>query len=98
MEIIKTLNGDELTIALVGELNSANAKQVEDVINTSLKGVKSLVFEFKDLEYISSAGLRILLVSKKVMDKQGTMVVRNPNESVLEIFTITGFKDILDVQ
>ncbi len=98
MEIIKTLKGGELTIALVGELNSANAKQVEDVINTSLKGVKSLIFEFKDLEYISSAGLRILLVSKKVMDKQGTMVVRHPNESVLEIFTITGFKDILDVQ
>ena len=98
MEIIKTLNGDELTITLKGELNSTNSNQLEAVVNDSLKGIKSLVFDFTELNYISSAGLRILLVSKKVMDKQGKMVVRHPNESVLDIFEITGFKDILDIE
>ena len=98
MEIIKTLNGDELTITLKGELNSTNSNQLEAVVNESLKGIKSLVFDFTELNYISSAGLRILLVSKKVMDKQGKMVVRHPNESVVDIFEITGFKDILDIE
>ena len=98
MEIIKTLNNDELVIALKGELNSATAPELEEVISSSLQGIKTLVFEFADLSYISSAGLRILLVSKKVMDKQGKLVVRHPNESVMEIFEITGFKDILDIE
>ena len=98
MEIIKTLNNDELVIALKGELNSATAPELEEVISSSLQGIKTLVFEFADLNYISSAGLRILLVSKKVMDKQGKLVVRHPNESVMEIFEITGFKDILDIE
>lgn len=98
MEIIQHLNGDELTIALRGELNTGNSKELENVITTSLKGIKKLVFDFKELEYISSSGLRILLVSKKVMNKQGQMFVLNVNENIMDIFTITGFKDILDIQ
>ena len=98
MEIIQTRNNDELVIALKGELNTATAPELENVITTSLNGVKKLVFDFSELDYISSAGLRILLVSKKVMDKQGKLVVRHPNESVMEIFEITGFKDILDIE
>ncbi len=98
MEIIKTLNGDELTITIKGELNSTNSNELEEVIDSSLRGIKSLIFDFKELDYISSAGLRILLVSKKVMDKQGKMVVLHPNASVMDIFEITGFKDILDIE
>ena len=98
MKINQTLNGTELTIALVGELNSATAPELDDFISKSLNGVQTLIFEFKDLSYISSAGLRILLTSKKVMDKQGKMIVRNANEPVMEVFEITGFANILDFE
>ena len=98
MEIIKTGNNDELVIALKGELNTATAPQLESVITTSLNGIKKLVFDFSKLDYISSAGLRILLVSKKVMDKQGEMIVLHPNNEVMEIFEITGFKNILTIE
>ena len=97
MEIIQTRNNDELVIALKGELNTATAPELESVITTSLNGVKKLVFDFSELDYISSAGLRILLVSKKVMDKQGEMIIRHPNNSVREIFEITGFENILTI-
>ena len=98
MEIIQTRNNDELVIALKGELNTATAPELESVITTSLNGVKKLVFDFSELDYISSAGLRILLVSKKVMDKQGEMIIRHPNNSVREIFEITGFENILTIE
>ena len=98
MEIIKTLNNNELTLALVGELNTATFQQLEDLIKNSLNGVKKLIFDFSKLEYISSAGLRVLLVSKRTMDQQGTMVVRNPNKNVKEIFDITGFSNVLDIE
>ena len=98
MKIKQTLNNNELTIALEGELNSATAPELDEVISNSLKGIQTLIFEFKDLSYISSAGLRILLTSKKVMDKHGKMIVRNANESVMEIFEITGFANILDFE
>lgn len=97
MEIIKTLNENELTLTLKGELNSANYKGLEDIISTSLKGITKLVFDFKELTYISSAGLRILLISKKIMNSQGEMIVLNVNEQIMEIFEITGFKDILNL-
>ena len=98
MEIIQTRNNDELVIALKGELNTATAPELENVITASLNGVKKLVFDFSELDYISSAGLRILLVSKKVMDKQGEMIIRHPNNSVREIFEITGFENILTIE
>ena len=79
MEIIKTLNGKELTIAVVGEINSITAKELDDEISKCLEGIETLIFEFKDLDYISSAGLRVLLVANKIMAKQGKMIVRNPN-------------------
>ena len=98
MEIIKKLNNDELTITLVGELNSFTSQDLEKVVSNSLEGVKSLVFDFEKLSYISSAGLRILLVSKKIMDKQGKMVVRKANKDVIDIFEMTGFINILDFE
>ena len=98
MEIIKTLKDKELTVALIGELNSSTASELENAISSSLNGIQTLVFDFKELTYISSAGLRVLLVAKKVMDKQGKLIVRNSNEQVMDIFEITGFADILDLE
>ena len=98
MKIVKTLNNDELTLAISGELNTTTYQELEDVVKNSLNGVKKLVFDFKELEYISSAGLRVLLVSKKLMDQQGKLVVKNANSSVKEIFDITGFTNILDFE
>ena len=96
MKINKTLNNDELTLAVSGELNTTTYQELEDVVKNSLNGIKKLVFDFKELEYISSAGLRVLLVSKKLMDQQGKLIVKNANSSVKEIFDITGFTNILD--
>ena len=98
MKINKTLNNDELTLAISGELNTTTYQELEDVVKNSLNGIKKLVFDFKELEYISSAGLRVILVSKKLMDQQGKLVVKNANSSVKEIFDITGFTNILDFE
>jgi len=98
MEITKVLNGDVLTLQVKGELNVANSKELEDVVSDSLRGIKKLVFDFSELEYISSAGLRVLLIAQKIMIKQGEMIVCGCNENVMDIFTITGFKDILNIQ
>ena len=98
MEIIKTSNGNELTLALKGELNVANSRELKNIISTSLNGVKRLIFDFTELSYISSSGLRILLIAQKVMLKQGEMIVRGVNEDVMDVFVITGFKDILNIQ
>lgn len=98
MKINKTLNNNELTLAISGELNTTTYQELEDVVKNSLNGIKKLVFDFKELEYISSAGLRVLLVSKKLMDQQGKLIVKNANSSVKEIFDITGFTNILDFE
>ena len=99
MEIVKTLSNDELTIAVIGELNTTTYQELEDVVKNSLNGIKKLTFDFKELEYISSAGLRVLLVSKKLMDQQqGKLIVKHANSSVKEIFDITGFTNILDFE
>ena len=97
-EINKELKKNELIISIKGELNTTTAPKLEEVIKSSLRGVKALIFDLKDLEYISSAGLRVLLVSKKSIDKQqGQMLVRNVNATVMDIFDMTGFTDILDI-
>ena len=98
MNIIKDLKNDELTLKLVGELNSFTAPELEKVIKDDLKGIKSLVFDFTELEYLSSAGLRVLLVAQKIMNNQGKMVLRHVNDSVLDIFNITGFLNILNIE
>ena len=98
MEIIKKLNGKELTISLVGELNTITAPELENVLKDDLKGIESLILDFEKLEYLSSAGLRVLLVSQKVMSKQGKMVLRHVNKSVMEVLDITGFVNILDIE
>ena len=98
MEIIKTLNNDELVLKVVGELNTTSYPQLEEIVSKSLGNIKTLIFDFEKLEYISSAGLRVLLIAKKTMDKQGKMIVKNANKSVMDILTITGFVNILDFE
>lgn len=98
MEIIKTLNNDVLTVKVNGELNTSTYEELEKSISESIKGVNTLVFDFEKLEYISSAGLRVLLVAKKALPSKGRMVVKNVNKSVMDIFEITGFINVLEFE
>ena len=98
MTIEKTLNGTELTIAITGRLDTTTAPQLEAEFKQNIAGVEKLVLDFAALEYLSSAGLRVLLAAQKVMNKQGEMVIRNVNETINEIFEVTGFIDILTVE
>ena len=98
MEIIKSINNNELTLKVIGELNTATYQKLEEEINKSISGIKKLIFDFSELSYISSAGLRVLLVSKKTMDKKGKMIVKGANKGVMDIFEITGFSNVLDFE
>ena len=98
MTIRKKLNNAELTIALTGRLDVTTAPQLETELKVSLSGVNRLILDFAALEYLSSAGLRVLLAAQKQMNKQGEMVVRHVNETIAEIFEVTGFRDILTIE
>jgi len=98
MTIEKKLNNEELTITLEGRLDTVTAPSLEEELKASLEGIKKLVLDFQALEYISSAGLRVLLMAQKTMNKQGSMVVRNVNETIEEVFEITGFADMLTIE
>lgn len=98
MTIEKTLNGSELTVCLTGRLDTTTAPQLEAELKHSISGIEKLVLDFKALEYLSSAGLRVLLAAQKVMNKQGEMVIRNVNETIADIFEVTGFSEILTVE
>lgn len=98
MTITKTQNGTELTVALEGRLDTTTAPELENTLKGSLDGVETLTLDFSKLDYISSAGLRVLLSAQKQMNKQGSMVVRNVNEIVQEVFEVTGFADILTIE
>ena len=96
MEIIKTKKETSLSIALQGRLDTTTAPQLEAEL--LLAGITELVLDFSELEYISSAGLRVLLSAQKVMSKQGAMILRGVNEEIMEVFEITGFSDILTIE
>ena len=98
MTINKTRNGDQLVIALEGRLDTTTAPELEGELKSSVDGIKRLEFDFSSLEYISSAGLRVLLAAQKVMAKQGQMKLLNVNEIIMEIFEVTGFSDILTIE
>ena len=98
MTIKKTADGTTLTLALEGRLDTVTAPQLETELTESLADVEKLVLDFSDLVYISSAGLRVLLAAQKRMAKQGSMVVRHANETVMEVFEVTGFVDILTIE
>ena len=98
MTITQKKDGGKLTVELGGRLDTTTAPQLESELRPALDGVSELTLDMKELEYISSAGLRVLLSTQKVMNKQGSMVILNANESILEIFEVTGFSDILTIR
>ncbi len=98
MNIEQNRNGNALTLALEGRLDTMTAPQLEAALEEALPGVDALTFDLEKLDYISSAGLRMLLSAQKTMNRQGTMKVRNANEMILEIFEVTGFSDILIIE
>ncbi len=98
MTINKTQNGTELIIAIEGRLDTTTAPQLEEEVNASIGGVEKLVMDLASMEYISSAGLRVLLAAHKQMTKQGSMTVKNVSEIVMDIFDVTGFSDILNIE
>ena len=91
-------NAEETTIELSGRLDTTTAPVLDKTINNDLEGTKNLILNFKNLEYISSAGLRVLLGAQKKMQKIGSMKVINVREEVMEVFEMTGFADILTIE
>ena len=98
MNIIRNKDGSKLTLALEGRLDTTTAPQLEGELKEALDGVTELNLDFEKLEYLSSAGLRVLLAAQKVMNKQGSMVIRHVNETIHEVFEVTGFIDILTIE
>ncbi len=98
MNILKNQNGTSLTIALEGRLDTYTSPQLENELRTALDGITELLFDLDKLDYISSAGLRVLLSTQKIMSKKGGMKVAYVNEIVQEVFEVTGFADILDIE
>ena len=97
LNINKEKNGTALKVELEGRLDTTTAPQLEEELKSALEGITELDFEIDKLQYISSAGLRVLLSVQKIMNKQGEMTVRGANEDILEIFDVTGFSDILKI-
>lgn len=98
MTINKTQNGNALTIALEGRLDTTTAPELEQALKDSLDGANALTIDLEKLEYISSAGLRVLLSAHKAMSKKDGMKVTHVNEIVSEVFEVTGFSDILTIE
>ena len=98
MTIEKIAQSKKLTIALSGRLDTTTAPKLETELKQNISGVNELILDFSGLEYLSSAGLRVLLSAQKVMNRQGSMVIKHVNETVTEIFEITGFVDILTIE
>ncbi len=98
MNISKENNNEQLTIAVSGRLDTTTSPELENEINSSVEGITELILDLKGLEYISSAGLRVILTAQKTMSKKGSMIIKNANDEVNSIFEITGFKDILTIQ
>ena len=98
MTISKSLSGSSLTLALEGRLDTTTAPELEAELKDSLDGVETLTLDFSKLDYISSAGLRVLLSAHKKMSTAGGMKVTHVNEIVQEVFEVTGFSDILTIE
>lgn len=98
MTIEKSRVGSVMTIALSGRLDTVTAAELESELRDALTGVTELILDLEKLDYISSSGLRVLLSMQKTMNGQGAMKVKNVSGMILEIFEITGFKDILTIE
>lgn len=98
LKVEKKLEDDKLYVAVEGRLDTITSPDLEKEINESIEGVKELTIDFDKVEYISSSGLRVLLAEQKVMNKQGSMKLINVNDTIMEIFEVTGFTDILTIE
>lgn len=97
MTINKTQNENSITLAIVGRLDTTTAPDLEKEID-NLGDIKELIVDMKELEYTSSAGLRALLKAQKLMNEKGSMKVTNVNETIMEVFDITGFSEMLTIE
>ncbi len=98
MTIDKKASGTELLMAISGRMDTSTAPQFEAELKSGFDGVEKLVLDFENLEYVSSAGLRVILAAQKIMNKQGEMIIKNVGEVIAEVFEITGFVDILTIE
>ena len=98
MEISKTREGSKLTIALDGRLDTITAQQLEKELRISIDGVTDLVFDLENLTYITSAGLRVLSVAQKVMNRQGHLSIIHSQPDVMEVFEVTGLTDVMEIE
>ena len=98
MNITKKQEGSKLIVALEGRLDTVTAPQLEGELRSAVSGISELVFDLGAQDYVSSAGLRVLLSAQKVMNKQGDMIIRNVKPGIMEIFEVTGFVDILNIE
>lgn len=98
MDVIKEFKGDVLTVKLVGRLDTTTAPALEGELSSDLSKAKTLIFDFSSLDYVSSAGLRVLLACQKTMNKQGSMIIKNVKDEIYEVFEMTGFLDILHIE
>lgn len=98
MNIEKHLDNENLTLKVEGRLDTATAPELEEALNNSIDGIKELTLDFASLDYISSAGLRVVLKAQKIMNAQGTMKLTGVNDEIMEVFDITGFVDILTIE
>ncbi len=97
MTINKQMNGSEIVFTLEGRLDTTTSPQLEAELKENVDNVDSLVIDMEKLDYLSSAGLRVILSAQKIMSKKGGMVVKNVNETIMEVFEVTGFVDILTI-
>ena len=97
MTITKQQDGTKLNIALEGRLDTATAPELEAELKNGLDGIEDLTLDFQSLQYLSSAGLRVILAAQKRMNRQGHMAVEHVCADIMEVFEITGFVDILDI-
>lgn len=98
MTIDKNIQNENATLAVSGRLDTTTAPELEAVLDEVLPKAKELIFNLENLEYISSAGLRVILKAQKVMNTQGSMKLTGVNDSIMEVFDITGFLDILTIE
>ncbi|MCM1386661.1 MAG: STAS domain-containing protein [Bacillus sp. (in: Bacteria)] len=98
MTIQRRKEGTTLTIGVEGRLDTMTSPELEEAVRESIDGITELIFDFDALAYVSSAGLRVLLSAQKIMNKQGSMVIRHVCETVMEVFEVTGFSDILTIE
>ena len=98
MTVTTNLEGTRLTVAVEGKLGTTSAPELEKALKNNISGVTELIFDLEKVEYLASAGLRVLLSSAKVMKKQGSMKIIHVTAPVMEVFTFTGMADMMDIE